>query len=232
MTAPGIFEWTSPHGHRYRRDHTGTTALDPPDPAHPGSRHLEDDPAPHPATHEEAGPQARPRPRLACTHVFLREVRDLRLPRPARRSRPSGRPRSVLTSTRTARRNGAWVEPAGWGGPSLWFQKVREAKVAKNRQHFDLRAMGPLAARAGPARGAGRRTVLQDDDPCRDARPGRQRVLRRGLTPSTVGPARHTRSMDTAALLTRLAEVIDAHDWARAARPPAPRLHLSAGPHR
>jgi hypothetical protein len=29
MTAPGIFEWTSPHGHRYRRDHTGTTDLEP-----------------------------------------------------------------------------------------------------------------------------------------------------------------------------------------------------------
>jgi len=33
-TAPGAFEWTSPHGHHYRRDHTGTTALDPP-PASP-----------------------------------------------------------------------------------------------------------------------------------------------------------------------------------------------------
>jgi hypothetical protein len=32
MTAPGIFEWTSPHGHRYRRDHTGTTDLAPPHP--------------------------------------------------------------------------------------------------------------------------------------------------------------------------------------------------------
>jgi hypothetical protein len=30
MVEPGIFEWTSPHGHRYRRDHTGTTDLDPP----------------------------------------------------------------------------------------------------------------------------------------------------------------------------------------------------------
>jgi hypothetical protein len=30
MTQPGVFEWTSPHGHRYRRDRTGTTALDPP----------------------------------------------------------------------------------------------------------------------------------------------------------------------------------------------------------
>lgn len=40
----------------------------------------------------------------------------------------------------------AWVEPAGWGGPNLWFQKVPEDKVAKNRQHFDLRVMGPLEA--------------------------------------------------------------------------------------
>ncbi|WP_168218619.1 HNH endonuclease signature motif containing protein [Nocardioides eburneiflavus] len=32
MTAPGAYEWTSPHGHRYRRDHTGTTDLDPPEP--------------------------------------------------------------------------------------------------------------------------------------------------------------------------------------------------------
>ncbi|RYC02243.1 HNH endonuclease signature motif containing protein [Nocardioides ganghwensis] len=32
MTEPGVFEWTSPHGHHYRRDHTGTTALDPPEP--------------------------------------------------------------------------------------------------------------------------------------------------------------------------------------------------------
>jgi hypothetical protein len=31
-TAPGTFEWTSPHGLRYRRDHTGTTELDPPEP--------------------------------------------------------------------------------------------------------------------------------------------------------------------------------------------------------
>jgi len=30
-TAPGVFEWTSPHGHHYRRDHTGTTRIDPGD---------------------------------------------------------------------------------------------------------------------------------------------------------------------------------------------------------
>jgi glyoxalase superfamily protein len=40
----------------------------------------------------------------------------------------------------------AWVEPAGWGGPTLWFQKVPEGKTAKNRQHFDLRAVGGLQA--------------------------------------------------------------------------------------
>jgi hypothetical protein len=40
----------------------------------------------------------------------------------------------------------AWVEPAGWGGPSLWFQGVPEAKSAKNRQHFDLRAVGDVEA--------------------------------------------------------------------------------------
>lgn len=29
MTAPGVFTWTSPHGHLFHRDHTGTTALTP-----------------------------------------------------------------------------------------------------------------------------------------------------------------------------------------------------------
>lgn len=32
MTAPGVFEWMSPHGQHYRRDRHGTTALDPPGP--------------------------------------------------------------------------------------------------------------------------------------------------------------------------------------------------------
>ena len=31
MIEPGVFEWTSPHGHRYRRDHTGTTRTDEPE---------------------------------------------------------------------------------------------------------------------------------------------------------------------------------------------------------
>ena len=34
MIAPGVFEWTSPHGHHYRRDRIGATRIDefgPPD---------------------------------------------------------------------------------------------------------------------------------------------------------------------------------------------------------
>jgi hypothetical protein len=30
VTGPGCFEWTSPHGYRYRRDLSGTTALNDP----------------------------------------------------------------------------------------------------------------------------------------------------------------------------------------------------------
>lgn len=36
----------------------------------------------------------------------------------------------------------AFVEPAGWGGPTLWFQQVPEPKTAKNRLRIDLRAPG------------------------------------------------------------------------------------------
>jgi hypothetical protein len=32
MVEPGVFEWTSPHRHRYRRDHTGTRRIDETDP--------------------------------------------------------------------------------------------------------------------------------------------------------------------------------------------------------
>jgi len=39
----------------------------------------------------------------------------------------------------------AFVEAAGWGGPNIWFTSVPEAKTAKNRMHFDLRAPGPVA---------------------------------------------------------------------------------------
>jgi len=32
MTEPGVYDWTSPHGYLFRRDRTGSTAVDPPDP--------------------------------------------------------------------------------------------------------------------------------------------------------------------------------------------------------
>jgi hypothetical protein len=35
MVDPGVFEWISPHGHRYRRDRHGTTAIDPARPPDP-----------------------------------------------------------------------------------------------------------------------------------------------------------------------------------------------------
>jgi Glyoxalase-like domain len=40
----------------------------------------------------------------------------------------------------------AFVEAAGWGGPNIWFTRVPESKIAKNRVHFDLRAPGAVAA--------------------------------------------------------------------------------------
>ena len=35
MVEPGVFEWTSPHGHHYRRDRHGTTAIDQAEPPNP-----------------------------------------------------------------------------------------------------------------------------------------------------------------------------------------------------
>jgi len=58
----------------------------------------------------------------------------------------------------------AWVEPAGWGGPSLWFQRVPEGKTAKNRQHFDLRAVGPLDDEVQRLVGLGARVVSPGHD--------------------------------------------------------------------
>jgi len=40
----------------------------------------------------------------------------------------------------------AFVEAAGWGGPNIWFTRVPEAKTAKNRMHFDLRAPSAVVA--------------------------------------------------------------------------------------
>ncbi len=58
----------------------------------------------------------------------------------------------------------AWVEPAGWGGPNLWFQEVPEDKVTKNRQHFDLRAMGSLEDERDRLVALGAHVVREDGD--------------------------------------------------------------------
>jgi len=58
----------------------------------------------------------------------------------------------------------AWVEPAGWGGPKLWFRRVPEGKTAKNRQHFDLRAMGPVSAEVERLRDLGASVIGEDGD--------------------------------------------------------------------
>lgn len=58
----------------------------------------------------------------------------------------------------------AWVEPAGWGGPNLWFRRVPEGKTAKNRQHFDLRAMGPVSAEVERLVALGATVISEDGD--------------------------------------------------------------------
>jgi hypothetical protein len=58
----------------------------------------------------------------------------------------------------------ALVEPAGWGGPTLWFQRVPEPKSAKNRQHFDLRASGDLQLEVERLRSLGARVLTERPD--------------------------------------------------------------------
>jgi hypothetical protein len=55
----------------------------------------------------------------------------------------------------------AYMEAPGWGGPSMWFNKVAEPKSAKNRLHFDLRAPDTMRAEVDRLRGLGAR-ILDD----------------------------------------------------------------------
>ncbi|UUZ58527.1 VOC family protein [Nocardioides sp. B-3] len=59
----------------------------------------------------------------------------------------------------------ARVEPAGWGGPSLWFVRVPEGKAAKNRQHFDLRPMADAGDEVRRPVGLGARVLRDYVDP-------------------------------------------------------------------
>lgn len=58
----------------------------------------------------------------------------------------------------------AFVEAAGWGGPNMWFNRVPEAKTAKNRLHFDLRAPGAIPDEVERLVGLGARVVQPGDD--------------------------------------------------------------------
>ena len=58
----------------------------------------------------------------------------------------------------------AYVEAAGWGGPSLWFAAVPEPKTAKNRVHFDLRAPGLITDEVARLEALGARVLHHGDD--------------------------------------------------------------------
>ncbi len=58
----------------------------------------------------------------------------------------------------------AYVEAPGWGGPNMWFNRVPEPKTAKNRQHFDLRAMGTIADEVTRLTALGATVVRVGDD--------------------------------------------------------------------
>jgi Glyoxalase-like domain len=56
----------------------------------------------------------------------------------------------------------AYVEAPGWGGPNMWFNRVPEPKIAKNRMHFDLRAPARLDDEVQRLTGLGAVVVRKD----------------------------------------------------------------------
>ena len=58
----------------------------------------------------------------------------------------------------------AFVEAPGWGGPNMWFVKVPEPKMAKNRMHFDLRAPGSVQDEVDRLTGLGATVVRTSDE--------------------------------------------------------------------
>ncbi len=100
---------------------------------------------------------------LGWRHDLVHQVGHLRLPRaPARAAFWADALGSNVDEDSTADR--AWVEAAGWGGPSLWFARVPEGKVAKNRQHFDLRPIGDVRDEVSRLESLGARVVRDDGD--------------------------------------------------------------------
>jgi hypothetical protein len=58
----------------------------------------------------------------------------------------------------------AYVEAPGWGGPNMWFNRVPEGKVAKNRVHLDLRAPSPVDDEVQRLIGLGATVVRSGED--------------------------------------------------------------------
>ncbi len=56
----------------------------------------------------------------------------------------------------------AYVEASGWGAPNMWFNQVPEAKTAKNRLHFDLRAPASMDDEVSRLAGLGAVVVRRD----------------------------------------------------------------------
>jgi predicted enzyme related to lactoylglutathione lyase len=57
----------------------------------------------------------------------------------------------------------ASVEAAGWGAPNIWFTRVPEAKAAKNRIHFNLRAPGAVEDEVARLEQPGASVVRRDE---------------------------------------------------------------------
>jgi hypothetical protein len=57
----------------------------------------------------------------------------------------------------------AYVEAAGWGGPNMWFARVSEAQIAKNRMHLDLRAPVTMEKEVRRLRSLGAAVVEKHD---------------------------------------------------------------------
>jgi hypothetical protein len=58
----------------------------------------------------------------------------------------------------------AFVEAPGWGGPTMWFQRVPEPKTAKNRLHLDLRAPAGVDEEVARLAALGATVVSKGDD--------------------------------------------------------------------
>jgi hypothetical protein len=79
----------------------------------------------------------------------------------------------------------AFVEAPGWGGPNIWFVRVAEAKTAKNRVHFDLRAPATVEAEVARLQALGATVVTRHESHTIMLDPdGHEFCVEPGTTPS------------------------------------------------